>query len=583
MNYAQYIKHLLFGIVGIVSVSACNKMPDHARFIPKDATVVVGINTQQLSKKVAWSALTGSKRLKELRDKMPEAGAILALGEAGIKGMSTSYLYMRPEAAAEGWEIMTALIPLDKAGKWEDYVKKTFPQSQVTIVNGRKITTLKEGVVAGWDDDLLVVKSLIKKAQKKVDTVATDTSLIAQAPIADSTQTGQVAVADSSPIMPPPMPEPDSKEVLLADLGKTFTSATEGTIIKDERFKKLESKGYDVTVWMNNEVMMSGMGSKLTGNSQGVSLSPRMWAGTAVTMGLEFEKGKLEGDILAYSPEDMKEPSQKLLGASVDNELVGQLPTRNADVIMALNMSPAGIKTILEKMGVLGLANMFLFTEGLSIEDMLAAFTGDIGMTVSESGIMYERYKTPTSDTLGLTPQGQSQKGNSLYCLKIGNRQQFDKMIAYAATKQMLVPLGVNRYRLGGDSTFFTVTDKYLVVTSRMATADTFISGGYRGQEVPIEIKQKTGNNPVALFVDLKRILNAAQSAPNVTASGKQHMAEAANSVDDLNIWGGKYKNGAFSFDLVLNCRDKEENSLFQLLELLPDMTEPKREVVARN
>jgi hypothetical protein len=59
-------------------------------------------------------------------------------------------------------------------------------------------------------------------------------------------------------------------------------------------------------------------------------------------------------------------------------------------------------------------------------------------------------------------------------------------------------------------------------------------------------------------------------------------MAEAATSVDDLNIWGGSYKNGAFHFDLVLNCRNKEENSLFQILELLPDMSAANTQVVAK-
>jgi hypothetical protein len=581
MNYRLSAKPFLLAAVVTIAVSSCNKMPDHARYIPKDASMVVGINTKELGKKVAWSAITGDKRLKELRDKRPEAGAILALGEAGIKGMSTTYLYVKPDSGTDERSTMTVLIPLDNAGKWENYVKQNFPGAEMTIVNGRKRTVLKEGVVAGWDDELLVIKSQYKTTVRHIDTAVTDTSLLVQAPVVDTT-TGQAMVMDSVQNVPPPIPEPDRKEMLFADLERTFTSEINAPLIKDERFKKLESKGYDVTVWVNNESVMTEATSGLGGNAQGITLSPRMWTGTAVTMGLEFEKGKLEGDILAYSPEDMNEPSQKLLGASVDKELVGQLPAQGADMIMALNVSPAGMKEILGKMGVLGLANMLLFNEGLSIEDMLAAFTGDIGVTMSESNISYRNSANTAIDTMRQDTVAQRHNSNSLYCLKIANRQQLDKMIAYAMGKQMLIPVAANRYRLGTDSTFFTVTDKYLVVTTRLATAETFVSGGYKGEEVPNGVKDKTGNNPVAVFVDLKRILNAAQAAPNVSSSGKQHMAEAANSVDNLSIWGGRYKNGAFVFDLVLTCQDKNENSLFPLLELLPDMYGQKEEVIAR-
>src|SRR5262245_25510078 len=128
--------HCFIVIVTLVAFSACHSVPDHAKYIPKDALMVVGLNTKSLGKKVAWQALMGSKLFKELQAHMPDKQAMNKLEEAGIDGMNTFYVYVKNDKRFSAK--ITALIPLSDAGKWEAYVKSTFPEATIHEQAGRK-------------------------------------------------------------------------------------------------------------------------------------------------------------------------------------------------------------------------------------------------------------------------------------------------------------------------------------------------------------------------------------------------------------------------------------------------------------
>ena len=54
-------------VVCIVFLSSCSSVPDHAKYIPKDASVVVALNIKEIGKTLTWSSIKGSKVLDDLK------------------------------------------------------------------------------------------------------------------------------------------------------------------------------------------------------------------------------------------------------------------------------------------------------------------------------------------------------------------------------------------------------------------------------------------------------------------------------------------------------------------------------------
>ena len=71
----RHLRSTTIILLAVVFFSACNHIPDHARYIPKDAVAVAGINLKSLSKKIAWNMITGSKLFKEMQSRIPQKNA----------------------------------------------------------------------------------------------------------------------------------------------------------------------------------------------------------------------------------------------------------------------------------------------------------------------------------------------------------------------------------------------------------------------------------------------------------------------------------------------------------------------------
>src|SRR5436190_10409051 len=90
---------LLPAIAALLLLASCHSVPKHARFIPKDALFVMGVHTGEMRKTLAWSAITGSSLLDEMRkaagDKAPEM--LKDAENAGIDFSSTLYFYTKSD------------------------------------------------------------------------------------------------------------------------------------------------------------------------------------------------------------------------------------------------------------------------------------------------------------------------------------------------------------------------------------------------------------------------------------------------------------------------------------------------------
>jgi len=143
-------------LLAIVLFSACNR-EDHARYIPKDAVAVAGINMRSLSKKIAWNVITGSKLFQEMQKRIPEKNAVSGIENAGFDMSNSFYVYIKTDTRYKGGNRITGLVPLSDAGLWEAYVKQSFPQAEIKAHGDRKEVSLGRDMYVGWNKQLLIV------------------------------------------------------------------------------------------------------------------------------------------------------------------------------------------------------------------------------------------------------------------------------------------------------------------------------------------------------------------------------------------------------------------------------------------
>lgn len=522
-------------IIIVVALSSCNRIPDHAKYIPKNAVVVVGVDIKALTKKVAWNAITGSKLFKDMQKHVQ--GNDKSFEEAGIDLMNTMYVYIMADKAND--EKVTALIPLSDAAKFETYLSGNFPGKAIKQQGKIKTAMLSEGMYAGWNDKLLIIMN------------ASDVSTYDHDEYTDSS------------VSEPPVQVPDETQ-LAADMQAAFSVSSENSLVNNSKYAALEHERHDILFWMNYEQVMSQFMGK--GGVEWMSTLSGMssfWKDAALTAGFDFEKGRIAGEMHYYLSPELKQMAQEFGGTNADKEMIDMLPAKNLDMLFAYHLSAKGTHDLLEKMGVLGFANLALTQQDLDVDYILDAFTGDMGLALNDFKVKMENLADDTT-TGGMSPYKTSTRFvNFVYVMKINKKQNFDKLLDLA--KDMIHPMGANAYYFsyGTDSLYMVRNDKYAVISNKVenATACLQSKGNHFANAETIY------GHPLGFYIDFQQMVSSIDPAMvNSSLSDSTLVTESRKLLQNMLVSGGDFKNNNFEYHMQLNFLNKEENSLIQLM-----------------
>ena len=217
-------RKLICMLLVLALMSACSKMPDHARYIPKDAVAVAGINLKGLSRKIAWAVITDSKLFKEMQDRISEKNtkdAMNGIEKAGIDFLNTLYVYVKTDNRFRGGNRITGIVPLSDAGQWEDYIKKVIPGVQITQHGGHKEASLGRDMYVGWSSNVLMIMNVMTPDQG-----------------GDMGSNGGVN-------------KPSDATALSAEMEQAFSVTTENSIKGNRYFNELDAQGHDISFLLN--------------------------------------------------------------------------------------------------------------------------------------------------------------------------------------------------------------------------------------------------------------------------------------------------------------------------------------------
>ena len=546
------MRHFFLLLAASLLFAACNSTPDHARYIPADATATVGVNLKALGKKIAWSKIVGSDLLDELEKKAKNGdAAVRDLEKAGIQTVSTVYIYVKNSAAAGNRGV--AILPLKSADDWSAYVKKTFPSANPRTTGERTEARLSDGLYAGWNKEVLMVMNTQDASFDPYDADAINDSTFST-PMTDE-------VADGGYL---------DDVRLTAEMQQAFAVKKDASILTDKRFKKLEGEGHDVSVFLNYDQLMNNMGS---GADMGMmtAMYANLYKGTAATAGFDFEKGKVTGEALYYASESMKDAYKDLSNDKVDPALIDRVPGQGLNGLFAWNLSPKGLKSMLEKMNLLGMVNMGLSSQGFSLEDITEAFAGDMVMAVNNLKV------NTVADTagygmveLGDTYTRKQPQMDYLFAMKIGKREKFDKIIAWGAREQVMTAAGTNMWMLGPASSAGSpvlLVDKAIAVVARDAAQARAYLDNKAGGKLPETARDAVTGHPVGIYMDVQTALGTMGATAFDTPKDAAIAAEVKRVFGAFTMHSTGFRGDAFHYEMALNLMNGAENSLVQLID----------------
>jgi hypothetical protein len=555
------INRIALLLLTIVLFASCSNSPQHLKYIPKDASVVVGVNTAELGKKIAWDALWGSKLLEEMQQRMDKKDVMKDMGNSGIQAMTTYYLYLKTDKRFESGNRMTAVLPMDDIAKWEAYLKKVSPQAVVKAQKDRKEALISEGMYAGWTNDVLIIMNTIYP------------------PMDDFYNQLANATPDNYDSLMTEMQKarkPD-EALMTVEMDKAFNVSKDDAITAKVSFMNLEKEDHDITMWMNYETLMGDyMTASMTG---GIALSGALWKDAAMAAGFDFEDGKIDGKLKYYVSEELKMIMKQFGTKNADKEMMERLPAEGLNLLAGLYVSPTGIKAMVDLMGLTGVMNAGLAESGMNTDDIFTAFSGDFALSLNNFKIISTTIPADSFYPGQKAFESQDADIQYTFAMKTGKKESFDKLLQLALKTGVMVPdeSGKKFVLTSGRQTVNIAVDNgFVVVSNNSAYADGFMQSAYKSAKRPEKVAAIQGH-PWGLYFDVKSMYTDVNT-PGIEPKKKAMLEMSKNLLDDLTAYGGENKGNTFDYSISVSFTDKKENSLIQLLNYASKLAELNKE-----
>ena len=312
----------------LIFTASCKKAGKTGLLVPKDAAVVVHINSASLSSKLSWEEISQTDWFKEMSKEADDSTAQKLLKDPGQSGIDTKadlVFYMKRQGRG-GYMIFEGSIK--DATTFESF-NKEINKGAATVKDGdiNYMTLEKSGMLA-WNKSKF--------------------AYIADSPMPDMQQ----AFDKSSSFETYKFPADSLKK-----FGKdALTLESSDNLDSDSRFTSMINDGSDMHLWMN--------ASNLYGNSLGGMLSMMKFnlllENNVSATSLNFDNGKIVMKSKGYYGKEMSKLLADYPAKPISKDILNRIPSPNVIGVVAMNFQPEGLKEFLKITGFDGMANGFL-------------------------------------------------------------------------------------------------------------------------------------------------------------------------------------------------------------------------------
>ena len=500
-------------------VTSCGKKAQQGRMVPKDASLVVVINTKSFTSKVSWADIqqTSWYRDKSL-DSTINSWQRKLMENPKLSGVDYKadqvFFALKKGDLAQG----VFIGDINDEQAFSLFIRKVDSTVMPTKEGNLNFMRLYNRALIGWNN-----KKFVFIAQQPVRTP--DLKFINDT-TADTTTH--------------PAPVTAGVEVLAPLCKRIFELNADSSLYKDEKFVTLINEDGDLHLWVN--IGQLSKGSMPSGILGMVNLN-KFTEGNIATATISFNDGKITAKQKSYGGKELTDVLKKYNGGNTDADMLKNIPDTNLDLAVAVHFRPEVILELIKLTGLDGIVNLFMGQLGISMDDFMKANKGDLQLVASDLKLSSGPNDTSNSNTLG-------NGTHAVLAISVADKNAFDKLIS-AGKKLTGSKANTLAYRNTG---------KYFIVAFTQKDIDQFLTGNKTSSKFTDKLK----DHPAFAFVDLQHVMNVFQ--PPATDSSRYQMFTANKSMwDNFTCYGGEFSDGCINFTLEINLQDKTTNSLKQL------------------
>ncbi|MEO6330258.1 MAG: DUF4836 family protein [Ginsengibacter sp.] len=515
--------------VVLVILNSCSKTNNEVKMIPSNALVVMHLNTKSLTSKLSWDEIRQTNWYKELYSDTAVKTWTKKLMDnpagSGIDLDAALVIFIQKAAGTDGQIVFEGSVK--DAGAFEAFNKNLAEEGAVTTKDGDiNMLNLKDVSVVGWNDKkfayVINTPGLPANMNNQGDSINMNTQLV------------------------------NASKNLSQVCKNLFALKTDSSMAKVDKFSSLLKEEGDVHVWQNTEEIIKS--SPQMGMLSMLKLDVFL-KGNISTATASFDNGKINVKQKFYVSAELTDLLKKYSGDKLNTDMIKNIPSQNINGFFALSFKPEGLKEIIKLTGLDGIINSTLSKQGITIDDFVKANKGDIMFAVTDFVMKKDSFNFQ-HQALGDSSFSYDRPSASyLFSVSIGDKPSFDKLMTAGK-------------KLGGDLTesmgiYFAGNDKFFAIGNAQQHVSKYIAGSNN----KFDFADKISGHPVALFVDLQKILSTSSmtTQPTKDSSNKIILDESLKIWQNVYSMGGEYKDDAFVMNSEINLVNKDTNSLKQL------------------
>lgn len=507
--------------------------------IPKDAAVVVHINSASLSSKITWQEISQTNWFKAMAEKAEDSLARKILADPSASGIDTKQDFVFFMKRHGRGSYVVAEGSLTNEAAYQQMLAEMNKKEPKEVKKSGEFSYIipDEKSVVLWNKSkfALVGNANMGEMPSKIPGVG---GLMRNRGHNESTR----FETDSLLIF--------GQQALTAEGGNNLNS--------DDRFADLVKNGSDVHMWVNLEYMYSGI-NPLTEMVPTIN-TDAMFKGNVAAISLNFENGKIAARTKHYMSDEMKKIAEKNKPQNITAATLNRIPSSNVVMVSAFNFSPTGLKETLKVLGIDGWADLGLGKLGFSLNEFVNANKGEVLFAVSDP-VQSTGVDTSRSGGEGLIPFSKA-KANVLFASSVNDAAAFQKQVDLVTN---LLGMVKQKFSKGGDDSQggpllpginYKIANNWFALSNSTEHRDKFLAGGSNGN---LPFADKITGHPVAFYLDIQKMQNWFG-----TAFGQKDVSEPSIWQDVVGK-GGDF-NGTYSeFEIEVNLVDKNTNALKQL------------------
>ncbi len=525
--YKNTPKNMLFVVLWLTFLGACNTKVITPTHIPADATFVLCADMKSITNKAAdWKNIWQSDYFSNALG-LKDAGMLEKIMQSGLDYQQNIYVFSKSTKDDILPNYVGMYASLSKGEDFEKGLKKIFEsQNQnwnLQNIEGRKYVIAefaRQKIWIGWGANQLFIYS---------------------------SQTANNANDITN----------EAKKML--NLQKN-----EGLEQKNADFRNVLSKNFDIAYWYNNEALHGGdvfdsfVKNMATNFFLGKGAKEWLKNGTQLinttTGTITFEKGEAKGMAQMHLNDKVLPTFEGLLKPNIDENLVKNLPVNDAVLYSSLAIAPKGVQKTAGEWGLMKDSKVkgMLFLLGMNEEEIFNIFLGDVIFATNQDA--------KDKQKMGVHLLGNWKKHHAVDDILDIIGGVFKKVVTIEKEKE--------GYSITTDQDVYYLVEKesLIYVTNQQQAKKDFIDGKQNTNE---KMQNVLRNQVGATYMDFEKVLSVLSNDIIATFPEFKAFQSEMKALESFQIQAPKLQGNIGEIQFSLKSMDKNRNILATLVEIL--------------